>query len=132
MLLVRTFLAPSPIHGLGLFAADAIPAGAAVWTFRPGFDQKLARADVERLSPPARAQVLRYAYRGHDSDAYILCADDARFFNHAEAPNVVDDPSEEGTAVAARDIGPGEELTSDYATYDADWRRKLAPARESA
>ncbi len=132
MLLVKTFLARSPLHGIGLFAADFIPSGAAVWAFRLDFDQKLTREDVEGLSPAAREQVRWYAYQSHASAVYVLCADDARFFNHADTPNVIDDPSDEGTAVAARDIREGEELTSDYRTYDADWRWKLAPASNSA
>ncbi len=51
----------------------------------------------------------------------MLCGDDARFFNHSDTPNCFDFPDERGgTTVAARDIDPGEELTSDYASFDAN------------
>src|SRR3712207_9305077 len=82
MLLVRTRLGPSPIHGIGLFAAEFIPKGTIIWEYRAGFDLRLTEEDLRRLAPPALEQVLEYSYveGGH----YILCADDARFFNHAE------------------------------------------------
>lgn len=54
---------------------------------------------------------------------YILCADNARFFNHSDNPNthVVEDPEDEETAdVASKDIQIGEELTVDYREFDAD------------
>jgi SET domain-containing protein len=46
MLLVRTRLAPSAIHGLGVFAAEPIARGAEVWRFTPGFDLDLALRDI--------------------------------------------------------------------------------------
>jgi SET domain-containing protein len=114
MLLVRTRLGPSSIHGIGAFAADPIPKGAIIWEFREGFDLRLTEEELQRLAPPAQEQALKYSYV--ESGHYILCADDARFFNHSENPNT-DDTSELYT-IAARDIAAGEELTSDYRTFD--------------
>ena len=59
---------------------------------------------------------------------YVLCGDDARFFNHSPSPNCVDiydsshglDDAHDVT-IAARDILPGEELTCDDALFDMDF-----------
>lgn len=128
MLLVRTYIAPSVIHGIGLFAADPIPKGAEIWRFKEDFDLSLSRAFVDTLAGPAREQCLVYAYRNLRTDAYILCSDDARFFNHSETPNCIESPTRtdrEGVDIAACDISAGEELTSDYRTFDADFEYKM-------
>lgn len=66
---------------------------------------------------------MRYAYQNPDTMNYVLCADDARFFNHSNEANThcVVDPEDEDTAnVASRDIQKGEELTVDYREFDTD------------
>jgi uncharacterized protein len=56
------------------------------------------------------------------SGCYILCTDDARFINHSSQPNTIDtQEGEEGLTIAARDIQPGEEITSNYEAFDADY-----------
>lgn len=47
MLLVPTFLSQSPIHGLGLFAAEPVSQGAVVWKFAPGFDLTVAPGQLD-------------------------------------------------------------------------------------
>ena len=120
MLLVKTFLAPSRIHGVGLFAAQPIKKGAVIWRMHRALDVELSDQDLESMAEPAREQVLKYTYVDLVRGTRILCGDDARFFNHADDPNCHDFPDEHGgTTVAARDIDEGEELTSDYALFDA-------------
>ncbi len=121
MLLVRTYLAPSRIHGIGLFAGQRIARGTVVWRLDPRIDVELAERDIEALAPPARDQVRKYTYLDLVRGTYVLCGDDARFFNHDDHPNCHDYPDADGgTTVAARDIEEGEELTSDYARFDAE------------
>jgi SET domain-containing protein len=121
MLLVKTYLAPSRIHGIGLFAAQPIAKGTVVWRLEPTIDLELRDADFERLSGPAREQIRKYTYVDHVRRTHVLCGDDARFFNHDDDPNCHDFPDADGgTTVAARDIGEGEELTSDYSRFDAE------------
>jgi uncharacterized protein len=123
MLLVKTFLKPSAIHGIGLFAAEDIPRGTVVWRLDPAIDVELTEAQIEGLSPASRDQIVKYTYLDIVSRTYILCGDDARFFNHEDAPNCFDYPDGRGgTTVAARDIRAGEELTSDYGKFDANHR----------
>jgi uncharacterized protein len=127
MLLVHTTLGPSPIHGIGLFAAEPIPRGTTTWKYVDGFDLRLTAATVGILSAPAREQVLKYAYFDTALGLYELCSDDARFFNHADAPNTASIHSPDGghIDIAVKDIARGEELTCDYRTFDRDWRSKL-------
>jgi SET domain-containing protein len=124
MLLVRTRLGASPIQGLGLFADEFIPKGTIVWEFVPGFDLAVAPEDLARLSMPALSQFRKYSYLDRNLGKYVLCFDDARFMNHAEQPNLDDVSAFQngmGVTIAARDIFPGDELTCDYSTFDAEW-----------
>ena len=125
MLIVKTRIAPSAIHGIGLFATEFIPKGTVIWEFTPGFDAYVKAEDVHRLPAPAKFQMLKYCHRDQVTGHYVLCADDARYFNHSEQPNTVDLDGPEGPTVAARDIRPGEELTCDYRLFDADVVVKL-------
>jgi SET domain-containing protein len=113
LLLVRTRIGPSAIHGIGLFAAEPIPRGTVIWQFMPTFDVVFDRSAFERLPREAQLHVDRYAYLDRDQEAFVLCGDDARFMNHSAAPNTWE-ASEERT-LAARDIAAGEEITCDYA-----------------
>lgn len=116
MLLVPTYLAPSPLHGIGLFAAEPVPAGELIWSLDETFDLALDETAVAALGPVARGQVERYAYLDPHRRVRILCGDDARFFNHASDANCRDQPGSDGArTVAVRAIAAGEELTWDYA-----------------
>lgn len=115
MLLVRTRLGPSKIHGLGLFAAERIAEGRPVWRYVPGFDVLLTTAFAAENCRPEF--IARYTEECPLTRRLLLCADDARFINHSELPNVstkvpLFDPDLIDEAV--RDIEAGEELTMDY------------------
>lgn len=125
MLLVKTEVRLSPIHGLGVFAAEFIPDGTVTWRYLDGFDQRLPESILSILSHPAKEQFLKYSYVDPTTGLYELCADDARFFNHSENPNTAGVPTGEDADIATRDINVGEELTCDYRTFDRDWRNKL-------
>ncbi|MBX4195492.1 SET domain-containing protein-lysine N-methyltransferase [Candidatus Parcubacteria bacterium] len=128
MLMVKTRLGPSKIHGIGLFADQFIPKGALTWRFVPGFDLKIEPDELLRLSEPARKLFWQYAYVDKNNGHYILCFDDERFINHSEEPNIIQKRigrEVEGREVASRDIQPGEELTVNYYDFDKDAERKL-------
>lgn len=131
MLLVRTRLGLSKIHGIGLFADEFIPKGTITWQFTDGFDLRLAESAVDLLSASAHDQVVKYAYFDERLRLYELCSDDARFFNHADDPNTasVESPTGGHLDVATRDVENGDELTCDYRTFDRDWRTKLMRQR---
>ena len=131
MLLVKTRLGPSDIAGIGLFASEDIAKGTVTWRFMHGFDQLLAEDMIESLPEPARSNLLDHVYLHEATGQFVLCADNARFMNHADDPNtagVHEAGAIEGYDIATRDIRAGEELTCDYRTFDAHVERKLGSA----
>jgi uncharacterized protein len=128
MLLVQTKIGPSPINGTGLFANQFIPKGTLLWKFAPGFDLRIDKDQLSTLAAPALEQFLKYSYLNADTNKYVLCFDDARFFNHSDTPNCVEQLSDEedGLYIAAQDIQSGEELTCDYKDFDGNFDAKIA------
>jgi hypothetical protein len=106
-MIVKTFVAPSPIHGLGSFAKELIPAGAIYWRFTKRFDGLIRKADV----PPEGAEWTRTYCHSLGDDYLMVFPDDARFTNHSDHPNTLVRGID---AIAIRDIQPGEEITEDY------------------
>jgi SET domain-containing protein len=119
MLLIRTLLKPSDIHGLGVFAAEFIPKGTRVWEYREGFDHRVSEEFVEALPEPAQSTLRHYSALW--GGGYVVSADDARFLNHSESPNLQTfaDPD---CDVALRDIQIDEELLEDYREFDESKR----------
>ncbi len=128
MLMVKTRLGPSKIHGIGLFADQFIPKGTTTWMYAPGFDLRIEPDDLLKLSESARKMFWQYAYVDKYNSHYILCFDDERFINHSDKPNIIQkrkDGELEGIEVADRDIQLGEELLVNYYDFDKDADRKL-------
>lgn len=123
MLLVKTRIGPSPIHGFGLFAEESIPKGKLIWKYHPKFDLAFKREDLNFLSDEVAERIINYTYRS--GDTYVLCFDNARFFNHSDDPNTIDEPGVSTGVIAARDINIGDEITSDYRVFDDDHPKKL-------
>lgn len=116
MLLVRTKIASSTIHGIGLFAAEFIAENTEVWRFLKGFDLEKTKGEIQSLPLHIQEQLKHYGYFDFHIQLHILCFDDARFINHSDTPNLKPDYRLDpyGTDRAVRDILPGEELTVDY------------------
>lgn len=128
MLLVKTKLDVSRLHGIGLFAAQFIPQGTVTWEYSPAFDTSYDEEDIARMSPTAREQFLKYAYFDEGLRRHVLCFDDQRFINHClHAPNIISTLRRD---VAARDIHEGEELLCDYTCFDDTYFARLG-IRES-
>jgi len=125
MLLVRTTLAPSAIHGYGLFADERIPNGTLIWEFTPNFDLVFESNALNELPIVAMNLIKHYAYKSLKDQKYVLCCDNARFTNHSEYPNTIHDQDIKGQVIAAKDIEIGEEITTNYKVFDADFARKL-------
>jgi hypothetical protein len=128
MMLVRTQVAPSSIHGMGLFAVDVLPKGTPVWRFEPGFDREFSPGQFAALPPTAQAHLQWFAYVNKATGGWVLSGDHTCFMNHAAKPNTGALPGAVApvTTVALRDIAAGEELTCDYREFDAEARAKLA------
>jgi len=116
MLLVKTRIAPSPVHGIGLFADQFIAAGTHTWRFVPEFDRAKTVEEFAALPPHIQDWLKHYAYLDYHVGQHILCVDDARFMNHSTNPTVRPDYALDrfGVDIAQRDIEIGEEITTDY------------------
>lgn len=121
MLLIPVRVDRSPIHGLGVFTLQPIPAGTPVWRFQPGFDQRFASHLLAQLPEPAQQHIHHYAYLDAPSGDWILNGDLSIFLNHSPNPNTGSPNASSPTTltVALRDIQPGEELTCNYHSFDA-------------
>ncbi len=125
MLLVKTHIASSPLHGIGLFADERIAKGTKIWRFEPGFDVQISKEEYESLPEVSQKFLLHYAHL--DENVFVLGSDNGRFMNHSDNPNTVGVESADGygETLAARNILPGEEITGDYYDFDKDVGRKL-------
>lgn len=130
MMLVRTYVAPSRIDGLGIFAAEPIVKGASIWRLDPEFD-RLIPMDKYRSAPPQLKELLDiYAYPSPDRPGFMVYeVDNGRFMNHSARPNT--DFSHYGGAVAIRDIAAGEEITCDYGEFFEDFEKHHPATIES-
>jgi SET domain-containing protein len=127
MMLIETRVAPSAIHGLGLFAVKAVPRHTPVWTFQPGFDRDFSPAQFAALPPLAQAHAAWFSFFSPLDGHANLSGDHACFMNHSAGPNT-GAPSGAPppvVTVALRDIAPGEELTCNYFDFDAAAHQKL-------
>ena len=120
MLKVKTSIRLSPIHGLGLFAAEPIRQGQLIWIYDPKFDSKVSSQEADQFTESRKATLHHFAYR-NDQGQWILCGDGALFMNHSDDPNcerIFHDSefpqSKEPITRAIRDIETGEELAARY------------------
>ena len=120
---VRTRLAPSPIHGVGVFAIEPIAAGTSVFAndHRPIHWVRAEETAASRPTPPQRALYDAFAIRRGDElgcPANFNLLTVGGYCNEpapGEEPNLRPSPAYD--LIAARDIAAGEELTVRYADY---------------
>lgn len=71
------------------------------------------------MEPAVREQIERYGYTEHGNPySLFLCGGNGAFVNHSFDPNMKSDGDFE---IAIRDIKAGEELTSNYSDFDAEF-----------
>lgn len=83
MLIVPSFVAPSPIHGYGCYTSQPIEAGSLVWVYNDTLDRVL---DGDFLDLWERL----HAYGSNASGRLILCTDNAAWINFSDNPNLVE------------------------------------------
>lgn len=115
MFLIRTKVLPSQIHGVGCFTRDGVKAGSIVWRFHPLVDLVFSAAQIKAMPEAFQIFLAQYASKDFGLDRYVFCSDNARFINHAAAPNLVHSSD---TILANRDILAREELTLNYQFVD--------------
>ena len=111
LLLIRHFVAPSPIHGLGVHTAVFIPKGAKVWVFHPAIDRVILVKALAGLPDHVIERIEAHSEYLPDRNSIRVAADGDYWMNHSDEPNLED----RGDVVfALRDIKAGEELLCDY------------------
>jgi len=113
MLKVKTYIAPSSIEGIGLFADEDIKKDSIIWEFDEGFDLKIPKDKLERISDIKKAYLMKMGW--FQGDELYVCCDNATFINHSETPNISEFCHE---LFATRDILKDEEIVEDYKDMD--------------
>ena len=126
MLKVATYLKPSTIHGIGVFAGENIKKGEIIGTFFEPFDVRLGSLRVAGLPRIAQEYLEHFAYVDLYG-SYNLNSDNEKYFNHSEYPNIGTDMHSQDD-IALRDISVDEELTVNYFSFDLHAKNKL-PSR---
>jgi SET domain-containing protein len=120
MLLIRTRIKPSPIHGNGVFACEAVAPGTLVWRYEPLFDRIISESELESAPVAFREYIDMYAYRSADLEGrLILSCDHAKFLNHSAEPNTRELPF---GSIASIQINVDDEITCDYGAFCVDWK----------
>lgn len=123
-MLVRTYLAQSGIHGVGVFAGEPIERGAAVWSRHPLLDLVVTREMRAGLPDAMLGYLDTYCYPAGDGTdgRVVLDCDNGRYMNHSDAPNT---SFTDATGRAAARIEMGAEITCDYREFypKAVWER---------
>lgn len=119
MLLVRTYLEKSSIHGFGIFAREAIQSGVSVWEFHDKLDIKFTPEEFDRLPACVKEEIEWHMYEPEAGGPFYYEATMGKYMNHSRAPNV--DFSVPGVGTAVRNIQAGEELTCDYRQFMVNW-----------
>ena len=114
MLLVKTYLDKSHIHGIGVFAGQSIRKGTKIWRFVFGFDRYYTRARFAKLPKAARDYIRLHGYQWKNE--ILLSMDYDTFMNHSEKPNTY---LHNGYVIARANIRKGEEITNDYRAFEA-------------
>jgi SET domain-containing protein len=114
MLLVKTYLDKSKVHGLGVFAGQPIRKGAKIWRFVYGFDRFYTRRRLAKLPKQARDYINLHGYQW--GKEILLSMDYDTFMNHSENPNT---DFHNGFVIARNNIRKGEEITNDYRAFEA-------------
>ena len=112
MLIVRTYVNNSSIHGMGVFAKEFIKKGTKVWEFHPVFDLKVDPEVFAKLPKAAQEEIEIHMYTPEEDGPFYYETTSGKYMNHSRDPNV--DFSDVGFGYALRDVQPGEELTCDY------------------
>jgi len=119
MLTVKTYLAPSSIHGIGLFATELIPANSLVWQYNEHIDNIYSEDHFLNICRNTLKNTLQHllncSYKR--GGKYFYLTDNARFINHSDQANIafVNDYKE----FALREIKPNEEILENYLfSYD--------------
>lgn len=126
MLKIKTYIAKSPINGIGLFFAENVKANTLLWSFDERVDLVFTDKEFSEIPDFLRSHFLKYTYQDIDSKLWLYCGDNARFTNHSKEANVISKSGENfGYDFALRDIKAGEEYLANYAQWDLNFKNNF-------
>jgi SET domain-containing protein len=107
---VKLRIAPSPIHGVGVFAMRDIPKGTKLYADRAPQPYRISEGNLSKLFPDVLTELSERWPRMllGEGFAYPYCFIQG-FMNHADEPNY-----DNALDIALCDIKAGEEVTEDY------------------
>jgi SET domain-containing protein len=112
-------LKSSGLHGVGLFANEAIKKGQLIYTASPLLDLNITQEQFDSLEQGEKDEILWWGFFDHPSQMWHVDFDVSKFINHASNATVTQDENhDEAYLVAARDVQPGEELTQNYLEFE--------------
>lgn len=119
MFIVSVYVDKSSIAGLGLFAKKPIAKGQMIWQFHPKIDVQFTPEEWEQLPPEILENLEEHAWQSYPNGTIYYEATAGKYINHSDTPNT--DFTKDGVGFALVDIAVGEEITSDYREFMADW-----------
>lgn len=114
MMIVKNYVAPSTIHGVGLFAGERIAENQRIYVFAQEVDVAMTRQEIALLGDEFLRFMVICAYEDLEDHRLVISIDNSRFMNHSDRPNTRWDAH---TGWATQTIEVGEELTCDYHTF---------------
>jgi len=130
MILVKTKIGPSKVHGIGLFADQFIPKGTVTFEYTPSFDVSFTKEEIEKMPKITQDYLIFYTYFDKKRNKYVLCSDNQRFINHTDDINKMNIKSTPDQDVAIRDIQPGEEFLCNYNDFDDTYFDRMGYTKE--
>ena len=112
-------LAPSTVHGIGVFAIRDIPKGTLVCKSHEGALRWIQEKEVEELPPEMQKLYEDFCIYKDGQYGCPRSFNDLTpswYINHSETPNV--DIDEDAEFFALKLIKAGEELLADYSSYN--------------
>jgi len=127
MLLVKTYLDKSPIHGIGVFAGETIRKDTKIWRFVYGFDRFYNRRTLAKLPKQAKDYIKLHGYQW--GKEILLSMDYDGFMNHSNDANTY---FHNGYVIARRTIAKGTEITNDYRAFETSFCATFLKTKKSS
>jgi hypothetical protein len=116
MLIVETYLSESKGKGVGIFTKNLIPKDTVWWIRDLHFDKLITPEEFNLHTALAKQFIKDYGFLEATGN-WHLCIDNARFSNHSDKPNTLNNWNEKGeliSCIALKDIDADEEILCDY------------------
>jgi len=105
MMMVETELRQSSIHGVGVFLTTPVREGELIWRSDTRIDRVYSQEELASLPDHVQRYLRTYSTWHERTQLFVLCGDNGRYVNHADAPSIVSNAISFGEDHAARPGG---------------------------